>query len=148
MKWLFYVFFLLPGFVSSQTTLGNKNDIEYPSPASISEYMIRLENRVDSLSNVRSLNINNLMRDLSNSCLTSDSDIVIVRLVVNPLGGLDSFELIESEITNLECTVETTQCVQEVLSSEDFNLGDIEVVPNARNGTKPSIITYSRALKK
>ncbi len=117
-----------------------ENLIEPPPPKpEITEYEEKLRNEVKELNEERKDKIQKLISHIAEKCDANQSDSLIIRMELNPNGKIDSYNLLKfsrSSATKVEC-------IEELLNNKSINLGEIKIIPSARNGTKPRKINYT-----
>lgn len=130
-----------------KSELENENNDPPLAPPKSTDYVL-LEMEVDSLEENRSTKINSLMDKLCDYCIVGLKDSMIIQFSIDPNGTLLDFKIMESNINSANIDKTSRKCIEVILQNNDLNLGEIKVIPNARNGSRPQTILYTFPLRK
>ena len=109
-----------------------------PPPPPITEEEVRLKNEVDSLRNDRYIKFGKFCAKLGVECIKSDTLKVVLQVIISPSGSIKEFSFPKHENINQNISVEELECLHLKLEDKNLNMGEIKIIPNARNGSEPS----------
>ena len=115
---------------------------ELPEPK-VTELETEMRREVEKLNQERNLRIKELVKTISTNCSLNESGSLLLRLIVKPNGFIDSYELLDFN----EHSQKGMPCVDDIINKDFRNLGEIKIIPNARNGSRPRSITYTLLIK-
>ena len=112
------------------------------NPSPLPPRALDMKREVDSLSQNREKSIYNLIDDLGCECINTDSIRVLIQIYVNRTVALDSFDIVSSNVCNLDLEEEIYECVNNALNQRSLSLGELKFLPNSPN-VQNIIYTFS-----